>query len=162
MAKVFAGDLTYVEAAKIFQLPTSTVWHCFANHWEVQHDNGRVSLKAVEQAETVEDFVGLLRKSIKQFIARLNNAMDLPVSAYNESAVTRLSAELRALMRDILEFEGKLRTAPLVQLNLLQIQLTKLTDFLVRDLCETDREKLMKALPELLEGMKTEAPTTQV
>lgn len=150
MAKVFKGELTYVEAAKILRLPTSTVWHCFSEHWAVETDGEHVSLKAVQQAETVEDFVGLLRKSIKKFIQRLNSAMEMPVSAYNESAVTRLSAELRALMRDILEFEGKLKGAPLVQLNVLQVQMTKLTAFLFSELCPADREKLMKALPELM------------
>lgn len=150
MAKVFAGDLTYVEASKVLQIPTPTVFHCFANHWTIEADGDKVTLKAVQQAETVEDFVTLLRKSIKNFIRRLNQAMEMPVSAYNETAVTKLSAELRALMRDILEFEGKLKTAPMVQLTILQLQMTKLTAFLFSELCPGDREKLMKVLPELM------------
>lgn len=152
MTKVFAGEMTYLAAAKELDLPVPTVWHCFAEHWQVEAtDNGTV-LKPVEQLETVEDFTNYLKILLKRFITRINSAMQLSVSAYNESAVTKLSAEFRALMRDILEFEGKLKTAPLVQLNILQAQMTKLTAFLFSELCETDRAKLLKAIPELIQN----------
>ena len=152
MSRVFSGDLTYVTAARMMNIPASTVWHCFANHWQVEASDGVVTLKAVAQLETTDDFVKRLRETLKRFILRLDQAMDMPVSAYNESAVTRLSAELRALMRDILEFEGKLRAAPLVQLNVLQVQFNKLTSLIFSEFCEADREKLMKAIPELMIG----------
>jgi len=149
MSKVFAGNLTYVEAAKELRLPTSTVWHCFSEHWSVEAEGEKVTLRLLQQAETTEDFVTLLRKSIKKFILRLETAMEMPVTSYNEGAITKLSAELRALMRDILEFEGKLKSTPLIQLNVLQVQLQKLTSFLFSELCEGDRQKLLKILPEL-------------
>jgi len=157
MSRVFNGDMTYIEASRLMNIPSSTVWHCFANHWQVEASNGKVSMHAAAKLETTEDFVRHLRTLLKRFIDRVEQAMELNVSAYNESAVTRLSAELRALMRDILEFEGKLQSAPLVQINFLQLQITKLTSFLFAELCPTDREKLMKALPELMKAEQLRA-----
>lgn len=149
MAKVFQGVATYVDAARMLNLAPELVWKCFANHWEAQVNNGAVTLKAIDDADNIEDFVVLLRKAIRHFIDRLNEALQLPVSPYNEGAVTKLSAELRALMRDILEFQGKLQSAPAIQLTIIQMQMTKLTAFLTTELCDSDKEKLLKILPEL-------------
>lgn len=158
MMRVFAGDLTYVDAASALRLPVPTVWHCMKEHWQAERQGDRIILKEVTEAKTTEDFVGLMRKSVQRFIGRLDQAMGLPVSAYNEGAVTKLSAELRALMRDILEFEGKLQSAPLIQLSLIQVQMHKLTSFLFSALCDADREKLMKVLPELMKVEPTRTP----
>ena len=149
MGKVFAGTQNYVDAAKELNVSSETVWKCFNEHWETEEDSGKVTMRAIKEAKTTDDFVELLRRTLQRFIKRLNSAMEMPVSAYNESAVTRLSAELRAIMRDVLEFEGKLHSAPLVQLNIIQMQMTKLTSFMFSELCEEDRKKLIKILPEL-------------
>jgi len=162
MLKVFSGDLTYVQAAEIFRMPATTVWNCMKDHWQVEREGNQVVLREVKEAKTTEDFVELLRKSVQKFISRLTSAMELPVSAYNEGAVTKLSAELRALMRDILEFEGKLQTAPTIQLTIVQTQMTKLTSFLFSSLCDTDREKLMKALPELMKAESIGTPAENI
>jgi hypothetical protein len=151
MSRVFAGDLTYVEAAKLFNLPSEVVFACFTNHWQMESSETGISLKPIPPLETSDDFVAHLRGLLKKFTKRLDEAMKtLEISAYNESAVTRLSAELRACMRDILEFEGKLKSAPVIQLNYLQVQMTNLTSFLFSELCEHDRQKLMERLPELV------------
>lgn len=162
MSKVFAGDMTYVEAARLMALPVPTVWHCFAEHWRIESTEQGVALKPVEQLETIEDFVSRLRILLKRFIQRLEEAMKLSIAAYNETAVTRLSAEMRALMRDILAFEGKLQTAPIVQLNILQVQQTKLTSWLFTELCRMDREKLLASLPELMTSESVRKATENI
>jgi len=109
MQQVYAGKITYVEAARELDLPIPTVWNCFKEHWQIT-DQGLEQ----KQAKSTEDYVAVLKELIEKFITRLSAAMALPVSSYNDAAVTRLSKELRGLMRDILEFEGKLRTGTLV------------------------------------------------
>jgi hypothetical protein len=156
MTKVFQGKMTYVEAAKELGLPQSTVWHCFTTHWEVVSTEEGVALR-LKQAHEMDDFVSILKEHIMLFINRLNEAKKLPVSSYNERAVTQLSSELRAIMRDILEFQGKIKTGVLVQLNIMQLQMTKLTSFLLSELCEDDRQKLMKALPQIIKEASEEA-----
>jgi len=154
MAKAFSGEWTYVDVAKELGVTPEEAFACFSEHWSVEADGEKVTMKAVKEAETVDDFIVLLKKTLKKFIKRLDTAMDLPTTAFNESAVTRLSAGLRAIMRDILEFDGKLKATPLVQLNIMQVQMTKLTSFMFSELCETDRQKLLKILPELQEAKK--------
>jgi len=149
MKRVFSGELTYVQAAKELNRPTEEVWTCFREHWQMESSDGVVTLRALKEAESVEDYVALLKKTLRKFITRLSEALSLPISAYNETAITKLSTEQRSLMRDILEFEGKLRSTPVIQLNILQIQMSKLTSFLFSELCEADQQKLLRALPEL-------------
>jgi len=149
MTKVFQGKLTYIEAARELNLPQSTVWHCFTTHWEVVSTEEGVALR-LKQAQDVDDYISILKEHIGMMIERLRTAKSLPVSSFNERAVTQLSSELRALMRDTLEFQGKLKVGALVQLNVMQLQMTKLTSFLLSELCEDDRQKLIKALPQII------------
>jgi len=157
MTSVFQGKMTYIDAAKALDLPQSTVWHCFTTHWEVVSTEEGVALR-LKKAQETGDFVSILKEHIMLFIERLKEARRLPVSSYNERAVTQLSAELRALMRDILEFEGKLKVGALVQLNVMQLQMSKLTSFLLSELCEDDRQKLLKALPQIIAEVSNEQP----
>jgi len=149
MTKVFQGHLTYVEAAQELNIPKPTVWNCFTHHWEVVSKEEGVVLR-LKEAQTPDDFIELLKNNIRLFIQRLEKAKQLPVSALNERAITSLSKELRGHMRDILEFEGKLKTGTFVQFNVLQLQMTKLNSFLLSELCEVDRQKLLRALPEII------------
>lgn len=149
MTKVFRGKLTYVDAAKEMGLPNSTVWKCFTTHWEAvgEEEELKVQLKKASEAG---DFVTILRKNVELFISRLDQAKVMPVSSFNERAVTQLSSELRGIMRDVLEFEGKLKVGTLVQLNIMHIQMTKLTEYLLTNLCEEDKKKLVSALPQII------------
>lgn len=149
MTKVFQGNLTYVDAAQELNLPKPTVWNCFAHHWEVVNEAEGVSLR-LKDAQTPDDFIDILKSNIRLFIKRLESTKTLPISALNERAITSLSKELRGHMRDILEFEGKLTTGAFVQFNILQVQMTKLTSFLLSELCEVDRQKLLTALPTII------------
>ena len=152
MQRVFAGSLTYTQAAKELHLPIPTVWNCFKEHWQTEITEDKIILK-MKQAKTTEDYVEILKDLIERFITRLNTAMGQPVTAYNDRAVTTLSKELRSLMRDILEFQGKLRVGPLVQLTVLQAQFTKLTSLIFSDFCAECQMKLLKAIPELKEAL---------
>lgn len=151
MQKVFTGALTYTQAAKELQLPVPTVWNCFKEHWQTEITEDKITLK-MKKAKTVEDYVGILKELFEEFIKRTKNAMQQPMTAYNDRAVTTLTKELRAIMRDILEFEGKLRVGPLIQLTVLQAQMTKLTSVLFSELCPVCQQKLLKVIPELQEA----------
>jgi len=150
MQKVFAGNLTYVQAAKALDLPIPTVWKCFKEHWETIITEGEVAIK-LKDAKTTEDYVEILKGLIDKFITRLDQALGQPASTYTDAALTRLSKELRGMMRDILEFEGKLKVTPLIQLTTLQVQMTKLTSVLFSQLCPECQRQLLKVLPELQE-----------
>lgn len=156
MQKVFAGNLTYVEAAKELQLPTSTVWNCFKEHWQTEINEDKVTLR-MKQAKTTGDYVDILKELLEKFIIRINSAMGQPVTAYNDQAITKLSKELREMMRSILEFEGKLKTGPMIQLTVLQTQMTKLTSILFSQTCPECQAKLLKNLPDLMK----EEPNTE-
>lgn len=156
MQKVFAGDLTYVQAAKELNLPIPTVWKCFKEHWETIITEGSVAIK-LKEAKTTGDYVEILKGLIDKFIVRLDKAIGLPASTYTDAALTRLSKELRGMMRDILEFEGKLKVTPLIQLTVLQTQMTKLTSVLFSELCPECQKQLLKVLPELQEPPRVDA-----
>lgn len=150
MTKVFQGKLTYVDAAREMDIPVPTVWKCFTTHWEVVSTEEGVVLK-LKQAHEVGDFVEILKEHMLIFINRLEEARKLPISSFNERAVVAVSNECRSIMRDILEFEGKLKIGALVQLSIVQIQMTKITSWLLTELCETDRLKLQTALPLIIQ-----------
>jgi hypothetical protein len=156
MTKVFQGKLTYVDAARVMDIPVPTVWKCFTTHWEVvsTEEGVRVQLK---KAYEVGDFVKILKEHMQLFINRLEQAKELPVSSFNERAVTALSNECRSIMRDILEFEGKLKVGAIIQLSIVQIQMTKITSWLLTELCETDRQKLQIALPQIIQDAQQTA-----
>jgi hypothetical protein len=149
MTKVFQGKMNYIDAAREMNLPYQTVWKCFTSHWETISDEEGLKIQ-LKKATEAGDFVTILRKNIELFINRLDQAKTMPVSSYNEGAVTKLSSELRGIMRDILEFEGKLKTGTIIQLNIMQVQMTKLTEFLLSNLCEEDKQKLIIALPQII------------
>ena len=149
MSAVFDGKMTYVEAATQLDLPTDAVWKCFANHWQIETSDDGVAI-ALREAKGTDDYVDILNGMIKKFIKKLDVALRQEVTPMNVGAMTKLSAECRGLMRDILEFQGKLQQGPLVQLTVLQMHMTKLTNWLVSNLQPEDVEKLMKAIPELM------------
>jgi len=149
MTKVFQGKLTYIVAAEQMQLPVPSVWNCFSKHWETVTEDENLAIR-LKEAKDSGDFVSILRDSIDLFIKRLGEAKNLPVSSINEKAVTSLSSELRGIMRDVLQFEGKLNTGIMVQLNIVQLQMTKLTNWLMVELCDNDKKKLMEHLPEII------------
>ena len=151
MSKVFDGKLTYVEAAHVLQLPVRDVWKCFAEHWKMITTESGVTLQ-LREAEGTDDYVDILNGLIKKFIKKLDSALGMDVTPMNVGAMTKLSSECRGLMRDILEFQGKLKGTPLVQLNVMQVQMTKLTNWLVKNLRPEEVEMLMKAMPGLMQS----------
>jgi len=159
MSRVFKGDLTYTDAAKELDLPAPTVWHCFTNHWKVEYEDEKIIIK-LKEAEESGDYLIILKTLVMRFEARVLEALKLPIAAYNERAVTSLSGELRALMRDILEYECKIQTGAFVQLTIIQTQMTKLTGFLLSTLCADDRQRLAKFLEELQAAEHIEPPRT--
>jgi len=156
MRKVFAGEMTYVEAAKELELPTSTVFHCFSNHWEMEATADSVIMR-LKEAKTVDDYVEVLKVILEKLIGQLKHELDKPGSAINQSAITRVIQEVRRTMRDVLEFEGQLKSGPLIQLTVLETQFTKLTSVLFTELCPKCRAKLLEVLPEL-ESEQSEQP----
>ena len=60
-------------------------------------------------------------------------------------------------MRDILTFQGQLKSAPLIQLNVMQVQMTKLTSWLITNLPSEYVARLQKALPEMIKDERSEA-----
>ncbi|KXH76261.1 MAG: hypothetical protein AM326_03105 [Candidatus Thorarchaeota archaeon SMTZ-45] len=155
MQKVFAGEMNYTDAAKEFNIPVPTVWNCFKEHWQQEITDKGVAL-TLKDVKNPDDFVTVLKGFIAKLIKQVDDAMGQPANTYNATAVTKLSKELREMMRDILEFEGKLKTGPLVQLNVLQTQFTKLTSVIFSEMCSECQAKLLKVLPELTE---TQPPT---
>ena len=149
MSKVFNGTIGYVEASQELDLPQRTVWHCFANHWQMETTENGVTLQ-LKRAETTDDYVSLLNGMIKRFIAKLDLALKEEITPANVGSMTKLSTECRSLMHDILEFQGKLKSAPLIQLNIMQVQMTKLTSWLLTNLSPEDIVRLEKAIPELM------------
>jgi len=160
MSKVFNGDLTYVDAAKRLDMDSRTVWNCFANHWQMQATEEGVTLQ-LREAKGTDDYVDILDGMIKRFIKKLDIALKQEVTPMNVGAMTKLSTECRSLMRDILDFQGKLKSAPLIQLNIMQIQMTKLTNWLLANLEPPEVQKLLSALPGMMisEDELTKAPT---
>lgn len=155
MAKVFDGSLAYTDAAKKLNLPTDAVWKCFANHWQVRSTDTGVTLELREDTDT-DDYIAVFKGMIKRLVSKLDQALRQEFTPMNVGATTKLSAECRSLMRDILEFQGKLQQGPLVQLNIMQVQMTKLTNWIVGNLPQEQVERLLKALPELIDSEHAE------
>jgi len=154
MSEVFKGTMTYIEAAKKLDLPADAVWKCFANHWQIQTKDNEVILQ-LRKAEDMDDYVTILNELMPKFIEKLNTIIGMDNSPSTVNSMTKLSSECRGLMRDILEFQGKIGQSPLIQLNVLQVQMMQLTNWLINNLNPEDARRLMKALPEL---MKVEQP----
>ena len=156
MAKVYSGEITYADAAKEMDIPQPTVWACFKNHWKDISTEEGLQLQ-LKDAKSVDEYIEILKQTIGIFTDRLLEASgtNLPFDLSNERALTTLSKEARGLMRDILEFQGKLTTGIHVQYNILNLQFTQLTSFLFSELCPADKAKLLAKLPELVkEGVK--------
>jgi len=153
MAKVFSGEMTYAMAAKTLDMPMQTVWACCKNHWKELSAEEDLRLR-LKDSTSVDEYIDVLKASIDIFVERLTNATqtDLPFDLQNERALAADSKEIRGLMRDILEFQGKLTTGIHVQYNILNLRFTALTSFLFSELCEIDKKKLLAKLPELIKG----------
>jgi hypothetical protein len=149
--KVYLGKMTYVEAAKELNLPKPTVWNCFNKHYDIQTEGEKVRIMLKEADGDVGEFVNIIRDQMEMLLQRLADANDgtLPFDPRTEKALVSLTKEIRGIMRDILEFQGKLTKGIHVKYQVLSLQFNNLTSFLFSNLCEEDRKKLLIALPEL-------------
>ena len=152
MQKVYKGVLTYAQAAEHLGKPLPTVWKCFKEHWEAGSDSeGKVQIK-VKEAKDAEGFVSILRASMDRLIKTLEELMlSGRTDPGSVKAIVAMHGEVRATMRSILEFEGQLKTGLSVQINVLNLQLTKLTSWCLQNLSEEDQMKLATALPSIMQ-----------
>jgi hypothetical protein len=151
MTEVYQGHMNYVEAAKKLGLDAQKVWNCFANHWDVVMEDEKLHIK-LKEAVGADDYVSILKDQVKFFLDRLEQAKKstLSFNPGTEKSLVMLCQEMRNCMKDILTFEGKLNTGVIIQYNIINIQMTKLTMFLLSNLCEEDKKKLTEALPGII------------
>jgi len=137
LAKVWNEEMTLADAARHLGVSYQLLWHHMRFH------EGR---KPAETSADV-DAIAVLREITDILKERLDQLRGLPVGiVVNERMITMLTRDLRETIMDLERLTGRLRSAPLIQLQQINVHYEQLLTFIVRELCSECRKKARKWL----------------
>jgi len=137
LQRVYNEDLTIADAARMLGVSYQLLWRHMRYH-EVS-DKKAVELD-IDALQLLKEITFILKD-------RLDEVKNLPTGLLiNERMVTMLTRDLRETIMDLERLTGRLRTAPLIQLQQIHIHYEKLLAFITRSLCSSCRKKVAKWL----------------
>jgi hypothetical protein len=136
VAKVKAGTLTIEDAAKELGVSYPLMWRHLRYH--------EVTDQQVLSGDI--DTFGLLKELVTVLKRWLDEAKQLSPTVGNARILDVVVRNMRQTLMDIETLTGRLRTAPLIQLQQVNIQYEKLTAFLLTQTCPECRKKTAEFL----------------
>jgi len=135
LEQVFLGKLDIMSAAKRMGVPYETLWNYVKRTKEKP-----------KQVETVTDVIEIMRDLLKKVRSRVSEMLAMPVEVRTERDVASSIQALRGIVMDLAQLERQISTAPVVQIETLNIQYNKLQEFIVASLCDDCKEKVIQFL----------------
>jgi len=126
--QILLGKMTIDEGARLLNVSYQLMWKHLREHLE-------------EPKIDVREPIEILKRLIEVLEERIDTLCLMKVSPGYESALARHINCIRELIRLICELEGKLKKAPLVQL---QVEFKQLTSFFATQLCPMCRRKYIE------------------
>jgi len=136
LAKVWNGSLSLREAAKELNVSYPMLWHHVRFHETAQ--SGQKPTRT-DTLEILEEITNILKQ-------RLDEMKNLPIGPIHERMLTQNIEVLRRTLMDLERLTGRLRAAPLIQLQQVTIHYEALLSFLTTELCESCKLRIMQFL----------------
>ena len=141
---VKGGVMTITEAARELDCSYQEAWRHF-----------KECVKApVEQIE-YEGYMTILRELVMKMKNRVDSLTLTPTNPSSVKMLTSLVKEIRGLVGNLAELEGRLSRSPMLQLTQINVRYNKLTAFMFSTLCTECKLKLANQL-EQTETIKLE------
>ena len=140
--EILRGVMTIGEAAIFFEVDRELMEIHVKEHIRVLPTDGG-ALVAIERQEM--DSIGMLQELIfklKELFDKYSKGDDVTTVR----ALTTLVKELRGCIRIMEELTGKLQTGPMITLHLQQITINKVQSFLMEEVCDDCRLKVVEHL----------------
>jgi len=133
LKQVLLGKMTIREAASRLQVSEKTLWHYIKK--------GEVST-----SEEPSDLIELLRDILKKLKLRVEELLARPVSYQDEKMLSMNVSNLEKIVMDLAKLTKQIQSAPLVQIQHIEVQYNKLQQFMLERLCVACKSKLLKYL----------------
>jgi len=141
IARIYTNELTIREAARMLDVSYPMLWH----HLRFHEGKARADIKPDEEL----DALAILREIALILKERLDQLRNLPIGFTHERMITSDIRELRCTLMDLERLAGRLRTAPIIQFQQINILYEKVLTFLTRELCEECKSKVKNFLREV-------------
>lgn len=139
------GKISITDAAKKLGVTFADFEIHIKNHMEEKP----LPRPRLEEGEI--DIGRTLRETLRLLKARVSVFMQTEVTPENERMLTALVKEVRGLVMNIAELEGKLSGQPLIELKTIKMQFNDLTGFMITELCPVCKAKIQNRLEEMAE-----------
>ena len=128
------GKTTMEEAAREVGEPLSDVRRHFVE-----------CIKQDDDSE-FDEYMHIMKDLVISMNLRVAELEGLPTNLPNVKMVTGLVREIRGLIKDLAELEGRLQRSPMIQYNMVTMQYESLTKFLFEHLCDECKLSVGKQL----------------
>ena len=132
------GTMTITEAARELDCSYQEAWKHFKECLEVP----------VEQIE-FDGYLAILRELVIKLKTRVDSLDLTPTNPSSVKMITALVHQLRGLVGNLAELEGRLSRSPMLQLTQINIKYNKLTAFMFSNLCDDCKLKLADQLEHM-------------
>lgn len=138
------GVMTITEAARELDSTYQETWKHF-----------KECVKAPVENLEFEGYLAIMRELILKMKTRVDSLESTPTNAVSVKMLTSLVREIRGLVGNLAELEGRFQRSPLLQLTQINVKFEKLTAFMFTSLCDDCKLKLASQL-EQMEPLKLE------
>lgn len=135
---VKAGTMTIQEASIELDASYQETWRHFKDCVQVP----------VEQIE-FEGYLAIMRELVLKLKNRVDELDTTPTNLSSVKMVTALVQQIRGLISNLAELEGRLQRSPMLKLTQINVKYNQLTSFMFSELCEICKLKLSTRLEEL-------------
>jgi len=133
LPKVIAGQLTVEEAARIAEVSPHTI--------------RRYLRQETQTTETNVDALAILQDIVNTLKERLDRMKLVPTSDLQHEKVFLMEVkEIRNTLMDLERLAGRLKAAPLIQLQQINVHYEKLLAFITTELCPECRKRVKEWL----------------
>lgn len=135
---VKGGVMTITQAARELDCSYQEAWRHFKECLQVP----------VEQIE-FEGYLAILRELVIKMKKRVDSLALTPTNPSSIKMLTSLVKEIRGLVGNLAELEGRLSRSPILQLTQINVKFQKLTSFMFSTLCNECKLKLTNQLEDM-------------
>jgi len=137
--QVLLGELDIYSAARELDVTYDVMWKHIRDHIK----------REFEKEVPKGDYAEVLDELMTKLVVRVKHLLALPVAIENERIISWHIRSINEIINRIAQLRGMIQQAPLVKLTQLTVQVNKITSFLVTNLCEECKQKVIRFLEEV-------------